>query len=75
MPGQAAEEVPSAYCVLGLTQVPSTSREVTRAYRLAAAKWHPDKWASAGEAERDESARRWAEISAAYESCLAEAEG
>ena len=48
---------------------------VEAAYRLAAAKWHPDKWASAGEAERDESARRWAEISAAYESCLAEAEG
>ena len=59
MPGQPAGEVPSAYAVLELSNVPSTEREVTRAYRLAAAKWHPDKWASAGEEERRESERRW----------------
>jgi DnaJ-class molecular chaperone len=75
VPGQPAGEVPSAYAVLELSNVPSTEREVTRAYRLAAAKWHPDKWASAGEEERRESERRWAEISTAYETCLAEAEG
>lgn len=45
----------------------SSSQDIKGAYRKLAAKWHPDKWASASEAEQEEADRTFRAIKEAYE--------
>ena len=45
------EPLPPCFAVLGLTRA-CDEREVTRAYRMLAAKWHPDKWQTAPEKQQ-----------------------
>ena len=42
------ESLPRSYRVLGI-KLAATQREIAHAYRMLAAKWHPDKWATAPE--------------------------
>jgi DnaJ-class molecular chaperone len=59
-------ELPKCYAVLGLERT-ATERDITRAYRLAAAKWHPDKWLTASPEEQQTAAARFRELQVAYE--------
>ncbi len=43
-----AANLPRSYQVLGVT-LAASQRDITHAYRMLAAKWHPDKWATAPE--------------------------
>jgi DnaJ-class molecular chaperone len=43
------------------------ARSIRRAYRRAAAKWHPDKWTTRSEAERSAAAAAFRRVAGAYE--------
>eukprot|EP00798_Chlamydomonas_sp_ICE-L_P017788 gene17788-biopygen26751 len=45
----------------------ATTEEIRRAYRQAALKWHPDKWATAPDSQRDAAQERFKLLCAAYE--------
>jgi molecular chaperone DnaJ len=53
------------YEVLGVERG-CEERQVVRAYREAALRWHPDKWATAGEGERKEAEAKFKQIADAY---------
>eukprot|EP00798_Chlamydomonas_sp_ICE-L_P031018 gene31018-biopygen5625 len=52
-----------------LLEVADTAKteEIRRAYRQAALKWHPDKWATAPDSQRDAAQERFKLLCAAYE--------
>ncbi len=52
----------------------ATKRELDRAYRRCALRWHPDKFANDTEAARREATRRFVEAAEAYRRLLAKAE-
>ena len=64
-PGTPASSVggetllPRFYRVLGVT-MGASPRDVTHAYRMLAAKWHPDQWATAPEEKQKVRMRRTA---------------
>ena len=43
------------------------ARSIRRAYRRAAATWHPDKWQTRSEAERLKAAEKFRRVADAYE--------
>ena len=51
-----------------------TKRELDRAYRRCALRWHPDKFANETEAARRDATRRFVEAAEAYRRLLAKAE-
>ena len=51
-----------------------TRRELDRAYRRCALRWHPDKFANDTEAARRDATRRFVEAAEAYRRLLAKAE-
>lgn len=54
--------------VLGLSPTPApTPAEIRSAFRRAAAKWHPDKFNTASEADKNEAKARYARIEHAYQ--------
>ena len=58
--------VPAAYRALGVSR-DADARSIRRAYRRAAAKWHPDKWTMRSEAERETAAAAFRRVAGAYE--------
>jgi DnaJ-domain-containing protein 1 len=65
----AGERLPRPYLVLGL-QRSATVRDVTRAYRMMAARWHPDKWRRASVDEQQVAERRFRIVAGAYEALM-----
>jgi DnaJ-class molecular chaperone len=49
--GLHADALPRSYRVLGVT-LSATAKDIAHAYRKLAAKWHPDKWATAAEEQQ-----------------------
>ena len=58
--------VPAAYRALGVSR-DADARSIRRAYRRAAATWHPDKWTTRSEAERSAAAAAFRRVAGAYE--------
>ena len=58
--------VPAAYRALGVSR-DADARSIRRAYRRAAATWHPDKWTTRSEAERRTAAAAFRRVADAYE--------
>eukprot|EP00798_Chlamydomonas_sp_ICE-L_P001076 gene1076-biopygen2438 len=58
--------VSSHYKLLGVADT-ATTEEIRRAYRQAALKWHPDKWATSPDSQRDAAQERFKLLCAAYE--------
>ena len=54
------------YAILGVPPTASVT-EIGRAYRKAALQWHPDKWATASDPERQAALERFQIINAAHE--------
>lgn len=61
-----APVVPPHYTTLQVSVEASTSA-VTKAYRDAALKWHPDRWVSASDAEKQKAEEMFKSINAAYQ--------
>eukprot|EP00798_Chlamydomonas_sp_ICE-L_P017439 gene17439-biopygen26392 len=59
--------VSSHYELLGVAADTATTEEIRRAYRQAALKWHPDKWATSPDSQRDAAQERFKLLCAAYE--------
>ena len=59
--------LPAAYRALGLKSRDADARSIRRAYRRAAATWHPDKWQTRSEAERLTAAEKFRRVADAYE--------
>eukprot|EP00798_Chlamydomonas_sp_ICE-L_P029855 gene29855-biopygen11584 len=59
--------VSSHYELLGVAADTATTEEIRRAYRQAALKWHPDKWATSPDSQRDAAQERFKMLCAAYE--------
>lgn len=59
--------LPAAYRALGLKSRDADARSIRRAYRRAAATWHPDKWTTRSEAERATAAEKFRRVADAYE--------
>ena len=53
------------YKILGVSR-DADDREIKKAYRLAAKEWHPDKWHSTGEEEKETAEVKFKEIGEAY---------
>ena len=53
------------YRVLGL-QASASTADIAKAYKVAALKWHPDKWASGSDAEKALAEERFKEANNAY---------
>eukprot|EP01060_Flectonema_neradi_P010377 TRINITY_DN17457_c1_g1_i1.p1 TRINITY_DN17457_c1_g1~~TRINITY_DN17457_c1_g1_i1.p1 ORF type:complete len:485 (+),score=97.63 TRINITY_DN17457_c1_g1_i1:48-1457(+) len=53
------------YKILGVSR-DADDREIKKAYRLAAKEWHPDKWHSSGDEEKDAAEIKFKEIGEAY---------
>eukprot|EP00798_Chlamydomonas_sp_ICE-L_P026284 gene26284-biopygen11228 len=64
---QKAIMVSSHYELLGVAADTATTEEIRRAYRQAALKWHPDKWATSPDSQRDAAQERFKLSCAAYE--------
>jgi hypothetical protein len=58
--------VSSHYELLGVAADTATTEEIRRAYRQAALKWHPDKWATSPDSQRDAAQERFKMLCAAY---------
>jgi DnaJ family protein C protein 9 len=56
----------SHYEVLGISTAAS-QKEVQSAYRRQATKWHPDKWATAGQQAQGKAANQFQQIQIAHE--------
>ena len=64
--GEDNSNLPRSYQVLGVG-LSATQRDFTRQYRKLAAKWHPDKWATATTEEQKLAERRFRVVAEAYE--------
>ena len=64
--GTVAGGPASAFDALGLSRRASAA-DVRRAYLRLAAEWHPDKWATSSEEEREAAAQKFIRVQAAYE--------
>jgi hypothetical protein len=53
--------------ILGISSSNPSERELDKAYRKLAMKWHPDKWSAKPEAERKAAEEKFKEISVAYD--------
>jgi len=54
------------YKILGVSHA-ANEREIKKAYRKAAVKWHPDKWSSKSESEKKMAEKNFKDINAAFE--------
>ena len=63
------EEGFDPYARLGL-EMDADARAIRSAYRKLAATWHPDKWSTSGEAEKEVADAKFKEIKGAYEALL-----
>jgi tetratricopeptide (TPR) repeat protein len=61
----AAPKEPSHYEVLGVLRT-TDDKGLTRAYRDAALRWHPDKWTTATDGEKTQAEENFKKIAAAY---------
>jgi len=71
-PSSGTQEFQDLYCgdkncyeVLGLSRDTSTKRDIGRAYRKLAGKWHPDMFRTSS--EKEEAEKRFMQVASAYE--------
>eukprot|EP01025_Chloroclados_australasicus_P035533 TRINITY_DN36192_c0_g1_i1.p2 TRINITY_DN36192_c0_g1~~TRINITY_DN36192_c0_g1_i1.p2 ORF type:complete len:144 (-),score=22.01 TRINITY_DN36192_c0_g1_i1:5-436(-) len=54
------------YKILGLSNRNVSENELKKAYRKAALKWHPDRWSSNTDEEKEEAVKQFKDVGEAY---------